>query len=470
MAKKASSKKIWYILGGIVLALVIGLWFAKKQGIIGKVDPVEVVFANAKNADIVEKVTASGKIQPEVEVKISPDVSGEIIALYVEEGDSVKKGQLLLKIRPDNYESFLARASAAVSSSKAQFEQSKASIAQSEARMIKATIDYNRNKKLHDDKVISDADFEAIQSTLNIAKQDVEASKSNAEAARFNVASSQANLKDAAENLRKTTIYAPMSGTVSKLNVELGERVVGTSQMAGTELLRIANLNNMEVRVNVNENDIVRVNVGDSVIIDVDAYATTNRKFRGLVYEVASSANGQTGSAAAAVSTDAVTEFEVKIRVLRDSYKDLMVKNNKTFPLRPGMTASVEIVTDRKNSVLTVPLAAVTTRDLNAKPEETKGGFGPPKAGDEKMDKEQEDRKKAAKKEPLKEVVFVNDKGKAKLKEVKTGISDFENIEIISGLKNGEEIISGPFLAVSKKLKEGDLVKKKVDKPIDKKE
>jgi HlyD family secretion protein len=465
MAKKPSSKKTWYIIGGILIALVAGLLIAKQKGWIGKVDPTEVVFANAKSADIIERVTASGKVQPEVEVKISPDVSGEIIALYVEEGDSVKKGQLLLKIRPDNYESFLARASASVSSSRAQYEQSKAAIAQSEARLLKATIDYNRNKKLHDDKVISDSDFDAVQSTLNIAKQDVEASRSSAEAARYNVASSQANLKDAAENLRKTTIYAPMNGTVSKLNVELGERVVGTSQMAGTELLRIANLNNMEVRVNVNENDIVRVNVGDSVVIDVDAYSTSNRKFKGLVYEVASSANGQTGSAISAASTDAVTEFEVKIRVLRDSYKDLMVKNGKNFPLRPGMTASVEVITDRKNGVLTVPLASVTTRDPNAKVEAVKEN-GPPKPPEEKED----DTKKEVKKGPLKEVVFVNDNGKAKLREVKTGISDFENIEILSGLKNGEEIIAGPFLAVSKKLNDGDLIKKKVDKPVVKKE
>jgi HlyD family secretion protein len=464
MAKKSTSKKIWYILGGIIVALVLGLLLAKKQGWIGKVDPLEVVFANAKNADIIEMVTASGKIQPELEVKISPDVSGEIIELYVEEGDSVKKGQLLLKIRPDNYESFLARASAAVSTSKAQYEQSKAAISTAQARLMKAVMDYNRSKKLYDDKVISANDFEAAESTLNIAKQDVESAKSNADAARFTVASSQANLKDAAENLRKTTIYSPMNGTVSKLNVELGERVVGTSQMAGTELLRIANLNNMEVRVNVNENDIVRVNVGDSVVIDVDAYATSERKFKGIVYEVASSANGQTGSAAVAVSTDAVTEFEVKIRVLRESYKDLLIKNSKTFPLRPGMTASVEIITDRKNNVLTVPLASVTTRDLNAKPE-VKEENGPPKATEETNENE----KKTTKKEPLKEIVFINDAGKAKIAEVKTGISDFENIEILSGLKSGQEIIAGPFNAVSKNLKAGDLIKKKIDKPADKK-
>lgn len=465
MAKNPTSKKTWYIIGGILIVLVTGLLLAKQKGWIGKAEPMEVVFTNAKNADIIERVTASGKVQPEVEVKISPDVSGEIIALYVEEGDSVKKGQLLLKIRPDNYESFLARSSAAVSASKAQFEQSKAAIAQSEARLIKANIDYDRNKKLHDDKVISDADFDNVVSTLNIAKQDVQASKSSAEAARFNVASSQANLKDAAENLRKTSIYAPMNGTVSKLNVELGERVVGTSQMAGTEILRIANLNNMEVRVNVNENDIVRVNVGDSVDIDVDAYSTSSRKFKGLVYEVASSANGQSGSSAISSTTDAVTEFEVKIRVLRDSYKDLLVKESKTFPLRPGMTASVEVITDRKNGVLTIPLASVTTRDPDAKiKSETK-------ATNDKKETESDDKdKKAAKKGPLKEVVFINDNGKAKIREVRTGISDFENIEILAGLKNGEEIIAGPFLAVSKKLNDGDPIKKKVDKPANKKE
>jgi HlyD family secretion protein len=450
MAKK-STKRTWYILLGVLAALVIGLVLAKQQGWIGKEKPTEVEFAEAKKVDIIERVTASGKIQPEVEVKISPDVSGEIIALYVEEGDSVKVGQLLLKIRPDNYESFLARASATVSASKAQFEQSKAAIAQSESRLLKANIDFQRNKKLHDDKVISDAEFDGFQSAFQIARQDVESAKASAEAARYNVASSEANLKDARENLRKTNIYAPMSGTVSQLNVELGERVVGTSQMTGTELMRIANLSNMEVRVNVNENDIVRVNVGDSVEVDVDAYATAKRKFKGVVYEVSSSANsaGQT----AAVTTDAVTEFEVKIRVIRNSYKDLIVQK-RNYPLRPGMTASVEIVTDRKNGVLAVPLASVTTRDPSKKLVKTdsdKVEF----AADKQEDTE------ANKKDKIKEVVFVNEKGKAKLKIVKTGISDFENIEILSGLNNGEQIISGPFLVVSKSLNDGDLVQKK---------
>ncbi|MBB6005155.1 efflux RND transporter periplasmic adaptor subunit [Arcicella rosea] len=450
MAKK-SSNKIWWILGGIIVALGIALFVAKQQGLIGKEPSTEVEFTKAKKADIIERVSASGKIQPEIEVKLSPDVSGEIVGLYVSEGDSVIAGQLLLKIRPDNYESLLARAEAQVNSSKASVEQSKAMQSQAESRLLKAKIDYDRNKKLHDDKVISDADFDQFNSQYLVAKQDVESTKASVLAASFNVKSSEAALKEARANLTKTTIYAPQSGTISKLNVELGERVVGTSQMAGTELLRIANLNKMEVRVNVNENDITRVSMNDTVIIDVDSYSASGRKFKGVVYEIASSANGL-GTSATTVSADAVTEFEVKIRVLRKSYEDLIVGKH-SYPLKPGMTASVEIITDRKNGVLSVPLASVTTRDPNAK------------EGDEKKEgapEETKEEEKVIKKEKIKEVVFVLGKdNKAKMKEVKTGISDFENIEILSGLTDGETIISGPYLTVSKKLKDGELVNKK---------
>jgi HlyD family secretion protein len=454
MAKK-SSNKIWWILGGVVVLLGGGLGIAKQQGLIGKEPSTEVEFTKVKKTDIIERVSASGKIQPEVEVKLSPDVSGEIVGLYINEGDSVRAGQLLLKIKPDNYESLLARAEAQVNSAKASVEQAKSGQSQSESRLLKAKIDYDRNKKLHDDKVISDADFDQFNSQYLVAKQDVESTKANVLAAEFNVKSSEAALKEARTNLTKTTIYAPQSGTISKLNVELGERVVGTSQMAGTELLRIANLNKMEVRVNVNENDITRVSMNDTVIIDVDSYSSTGRKFKGLVYEIASSANGSSGtSAAAAVSTDAVTEFEVKIRILRSSYSDLIV-GKRSYPLKPGMTASVEIVTNRKLGVLSVPLASVTTRDPSMKVEVE----GEKKDGEEDTKQEPE---KVIKKDKIKEVVFVKDKNsKAKLVEVKTGISDFENIEILSGLKDGEEIISGPYITVSKKLKEGELVAKK---------
>jgi HlyD family secretion protein len=448
------------IIGGAVVLIFGGLLLAKKMEWIGKVEPTEVEFAKVSRSTIIEKVSASGKIQPEVEVKLSPDVSGEIVSLNVAEGDSVVAGQELLKIRPDNYVSLLARAEAQMNATKANMEQSKAVLAQSEARLSKAKIDYDRNAKLHKDKVISDADFDQFVSAYTVAKQDLEAAKANVNAANYNVKSSEAALKEAKTNLTKTTIYAPQSGIISKLNVELGERVVGTSQMAGTEMLRIANLNKMEVRVNVNENDITRVSLGDTVLIDVDAFSSSERKFKGVVYEIASSANS---SGASAVSNDAVTEFEVKIRVLRSSYADL-IKGKLSYPLKPGMTASVEILTNRKENIATVPLSAVTTREIGAEAKE-----GMKKEDDGTNATNSNDALEAKKrKENTKEVVFVMDKGKAKMIQVKTGISDFENIEIVSGLNDGQEIIAGPYATVAKKLKEGDLVKKKDPKASEK--
>lgn len=451
MAKSKSSKKLLFILLGIVVVLFLGAFIAKKAGWIGKEPLKEVVFAKAKNVDIIEKVTASGKVQPVVEVKISPDVSGEIIDLYVEEGDSVTKGQLMLKIRPDNYESLLDRAKAAVNNNKAVYSQARATLAQSEARLVRVKLAYERNEKLHVDKVISDADFEQFRADYTVAKQDLEAARANVEAARFSVQSAEASLRDAQENLRKTQIYAPESGTISKLGIEKGERVVGTSQMAGTELLRIANLNNMEVRVNVNENDIVRVNVGDTAIIDVDSYSGMEKKFKGIVTEIANTAN-------ATASADAVTEFEVKIGILNESYKELINKKTRLSPFRPGMSASVEIITNRSPNTLSVPLSAVTTRDPNAKPEVSSESDPDNESADDNLDSDKEG-KKPVKKEIPKEVVFVHVGDKVVLREVKTGISDFENIQILSGLKPGEEVVSGPFAAVAKELKNGDKVK-----------
>ena len=461
MATNNNSKRTWMIIGGAVVLIFGGLFLAKKMEWIGKVEPTEVEFAKVTRSTIIEKVSASGKIQPEVEVKLSPDVSGEIVSLNVAEGDSVVAGQELLKIRPDNYVSLLARAEAQMNATKANMEQSKAVLAQSEARLSKAKIDYDRNAKLHKDKVISDADFDQFVSAYTVAKQDLEAAKANVNAANYNVKSSQATLKEAKTNLTKTTIYAPQSGIISKLNVELGERVVGTSQMAGTEMLRIANLNKMEVRVNVNENDITRVSIGDTVLIDVDAFSSSERKFKGVVYEIASSANSS--GTASVVSNDAVTEFEVKIRVLRSSYADL-IKGKLSYPLKPGMTASVEILTNRKENIATVPLSSVTTREIGAEVKE-----GEKKEEDGTNSTNANDALEAKKrKENTKEVVFVMEKGKAKMIQVKTGISDFENIEIVSGLKEGQEIISGPYATVAKKLKEGDLVKKKDPKAAEK--
>lgn len=449
---RQSSNRIWWITGGVLVLLIAGLFGAKQAGLIGKPKATEVEFATVKKNNIIERVTASGKVQPEVEVKLSPDVSGEIISLNVAEGDSVVKGQLLLKIRPDNYESLMARAQASVNSSKANYEQTKALVAQSEARLIQARANFDRNKKLFSDKVISAADFETAESNYNVAQQDLASAKANVSAALFNIKNAEAGMRDAAENLRKTTIFAPVSGIISLLNVEVGERVVGTSQMAGTEMMRIANLSNMEVRVNVNENDIVRVSLGDTAEIDVDAYSSSGRKFKGVVKEIANTAAGlATSTSAAATSTDAVTEFQVKVKILNDSFSDLMsTKSKKSYPFKPGMTASVDIITERKNGVVSVPIAAVTTRNGDAA-EKKEGENGDNNGSDKKVKKE----------EVIKEVVFVANDGKAEMKEVKTGISDFENIEIVSGLKEGDQIISGPYIAVSKNLKVGDLVEKK---------
>ncbi len=465
---KKKSSRIWWILGGLIVLLVGGLVAAKQAGMLGKPKSMEVDFATVKRLDITERVSASGRVQPQVEVKISPDVSGEIIGLYVNEGDPVKAGQLLCRIRPDNYESLLARARAAVNQSRAQLEQSKASVAQSSARLIRAKADYDRNRKLFADKVISSADLETSEANYNVAKQEVEAANANVNASKFNIQSAEASLRDANENLRKTTIYCPVNGTVSKLNIELGERVVGTSQMAGTEIMRIANLQNMEVRVNVNENDIVRVNLGDTADIEVDSYTTAGRKFKGVVYEIANTANGLASSSgtAAALSADAVTEFEIKVKILNSSYADLLaIKDKKGYPFKPGMTASVEIITDRKSGVLAVPIAAVTTRAADssaidtAQAKEISNGTVNEQPADV-----------AEKKDKPKEIVFVNVGGKATQREVKTGISDFENIEILSGLKPGEQIVSGPFIAVSKKLKNGELVVKRDPTKAKKKE
>ena len=457
------SNRLWWILGGVVALLVIFIFVAKSQGWIGKEKPTEVEFVKVGKSDITETVSASGKIQPEVEVKITPDVPGEIIALYVKEGDSVRKGQLLLKIQPENYISITQRAEAVVNQTKASAEQAKSSIAQAEARLMRTQAEYNRQKRLFDDKVVSASDLEIAETNLKVSKQDLEAAKSSVEASKYNVKSAEAGLKDASENLRKTSIYAPMSGIVSKLAVELGERVVGTSQMAGTEILRIANLNNMEVRMNVNENDIVRVSLGDTAIIDVDSYAMTNKKFKGVVTEIANTANGS-GTSLASASTDAVTEFEVRIKILPESYRELIDKKaKKVYPFKPGMTATVDIITEKKIGVRSVPIAAVTTRGSK---EEVKVEEN----GPNNQAPTPQEPKSTAKKDKPKEVVFVHDKDKIKMREVKTGITDTAagTIEVIDGLKEGEEIVSGPFIAVSKKLKDGDIVMKKVEKKDDK--
>ncbi|WP_205500748.1 efflux RND transporter periplasmic adaptor subunit [Rufibacter psychrotolerans] len=449
MAKRKSNKLL-YTLGGLVVVLIVGLLIAKKNGWIGKEEGIAVTVAKAQPANIIERVSASGKVQPEIEVKISPDVSGEITELFVKEGDSVVAGQLLLRIRPDNYQAMVEMQSASVNTQRANLAQAKARLNQALANSKNIQQSYERNRKLFEQKVISQSEFDAARSQYEANRAEVDAARQSVRAAESTVRSASASLEESRRNLDKTTIYAPVSGTVSKLNVEKGERVVGTSQMAGTEIMRIANLNNMEVRVDVNENDIVRVHLNDSAIIEVDSYTNANRKFRGIVTSIANTAKDAT-------SLEAVTEFEVRIRLLNDSYKDLLEKTGRS-PFRPGMTASVDIITEQKNNVLSVPLAAVTTRAKD-KPNA--------KAGATDSFQQEEDKPVRAEDRPD-EVVFVHEGGKVKMVKVTTGISDFDNIEILSGLKQGQEVVSGPFRAVSKQLKNGDLVTIKDEKSLSK--
>ncbi|RNI27743.1 HlyD family efflux transporter periplasmic adaptor subunit [Rufibacter immobilis] len=448
MAKRKSNKLL-YILGGLLVLLIVGLLVAKKSGLIGKEEGIEVAVAKAKPTNIVEKVSASGKVQPEIEVKISPDVSGEITELYVKEGDSVVAGQLLLRIRPDNYQAMVEMQSASVSTQRANLAQARARLDQAEANSKNIRQSYERNRKLFEQKVISQSEWDAARSQFEANKAEVDAARQSVRAAESTVRSASASLEESRRNLDKTTIYAPVSGTVSKLNVEKGERVVGTSQMAGTEIMRIANLNNMEIRVDVNENDIVRVKLGDSAIVEVDSYTNTNRKFKGVVTSIANTAKDAT-------TLEAVTEFEVRIRLLNDSYNDLIQKNGRT-PFRPGMTASVDIITEQKTNVLSVPLASVTTRAKE------KAGA---KAAAEKEQNQNQGEKPVRAEDKPDEVVFVHEGGRVKMVKVTTGISDFDNIEILSGIKPGQEVVSGPFRAVSKQLKDGDLITVKDEKSL----
>ncbi len=452
MAKKKKSNKILYILIGLVVLLVIFAIIGKSAGWIGNSKEIEVETAEASLGRIVETVSASGMVQPVYEVKISPDVPGEIIELNIEEGDSVVRDEVLLKIRPDIYQSSLERAKANLNQQKANLADARARVARSEAQLIRAENDYKRNKDLRDQKVISDADFEVSEANFKVAKNDLLSARESKKASEFIVASATASVEEAEENLRFTIIRAPISGTVSKLDVELGERVVGTAQMAGTEMLRIADLTKMEARVDVNENDIIRVSLGDTATIDVDSYAHTGKKFKGIVTNIANTANLKT-------SPDAVTEFEVRIKILNSSYSDLVEEQGSVSPFRPGMTASVDITTKVKDQILMIPLASVTTRNPNKK----EGGENENKEGD--SDKEVATvADKSGDKDETKEVVFLFDEGKAKMVEVKTGISDFENIEILSGVEKGKKIIKGPFIVVSKRLNDGDLVIEKENK------
>ncbi|MBQ0735165.1 efflux RND transporter periplasmic adaptor subunit [Aquimarina celericrescens] len=421
-------KTLLFILGAVLL-LIIMLIYGKKAGWFGKSGNFkEVSTTKIEKINIVETVAATGKIQPEVEVKLSSEVSGEIIDLPIKEGQQVEKGDLLVRINPDIIQSGLNR-------SQATLENVRAGLQQAEASLKEAQLNYDRNKGLFERGVISKADWDASVSAYEVAK-------AARQSAFYNVKSAQATVNEAKDNLSRTIIYSPMSGTISKLSVELGERVVGTQQMAGTEIVRVANLNNMEVEVDVNENDIVKVSIGDSTIVEVDAYL--KKEFKGLVTEIANSAENAT-------SADQVTNFRVKVRILEESYKDLIEgKPDSYSPFRPGMTATVDVITDKRENVIGVPISAIVIKsDTSSVPEKTT-------------------KEKLAGSDEKFECVFVKEGESAELRVIKTGIQDDSNIEITEGLQEGDEVITGPYNTVTKILKTGDKVTTETEKNSEK--
>lgn len=438
-------KKIFRILIAATVVMVAFAYGGKRAGWFGKGAEYEVTTESAAKRTIVEIITANGKLKPETEVKISSDVSGEIVELHVKEGYEVKKGDLLLKIKPDTYISSLERMEASLNSAKANLANSRARLSQSEAQLDQTELSYKRNKKLFDQGAISQAEFDNAQSSFNIGKAEVEAAKQIVVAAEFQVKSAEASLKEANENLIKTSIYAPMPGTVSKLNVELGERVVGTMQMAGTELLRIADLSIMEVKVEVSENDIINVKYNDSATIEIDAYP--DYKFTGIVTSVANSSTSS--GVTSVISTDQVTSFEVKIRILSESYKMLIPPGNpKYFPFRPGMSATVDIRTKVEKNILSVPIQSVTTRI-----DSTEGN-----TGNKNVSLRRDTVQKSS--GDYREYVFRYENGIVHLQPVKTGIQDNTYIQINEGLKEGDEVVTAPYSVISKKLKDKGKVKK----------
>ncbi len=424
------SKKWIIILLSIVVVLIA---VALLKG--GSNKAVKVSTSAVEKRDIVETVAASGKIQPETEVIISSDVSGEIIEMPIKEGQTVKQGQLLVKIDPDLVASAVNRAEAALNTARANLMGSKARLAQSESQFENAKASFQRSEKLHKDQVISQAEFDQAKANFEVAQADVEAAKESVEAARYSVRSADATLSEAQENLGRTSIYSPMEGVVTKLNREKGERVVGTAQMAGTEIMTIADLSIMEVAVEVNENDIVRVNIGDTADIEVDAYL--DQKFKGVVTEIANSAN------VSGVSADQVTNFDVKIRMQRSSYEDLQSRREGNSPFRPGMSATVDIRTKVAEQVWSVPIQAVTTRADTSL---------------EKEDRKATQRNESEKEAEEKECVFVVEGEKVKLHYVKTGIQNTMYIEILEGLTDSLKVVTGPYNVISSKLEDGDEV------------
>ncbi len=442
-----NKKLLWTIISLVVLIVVFVT--LKKTGVIGKEDGLTVSAEKAALRTIIETVNASGKVYPEIEVKVSPDISGEIVELNVNEGDSVTKGQVLARIYADIYSTQRDQVAAGVNQARAQLANSSASIVGLKATLDNAKQVYDRQLKLYNDKVTSRQEFEQAQQAFRSAEANYNGAKEGLKGTQAAISGAEAQLARANKDLSRTTLVAPMNGIISLLAVKKGERVVGTAQMAGTEMMRVADMRSIEIRVDVGENDIPKVKIGDTAVVEVDAY--TNRKFKGLVYKIA---NPITSAAGAAGGSSEVTNYKVHIRLLQSSYQDLLVAGN-SFPFRPGMSASADIQTKTKVNVLSIPLNAVTTRDKS----EAKAGASAGKE-DKKEEAAPTTDKKSLEADDSEEVVFVLQKdNRVKKVKVKTDIQDLNFIEIVSGIAAGDQVITGPYNTVSKLIKDSSLVK-----------
>ena len=442
--KKSATQKLLYVGIGLIVLLGIGAVLGKSMGWIGG-EPAakEVEATEAKLKTITQIVSASGKMQPEVEVILRPEVSGEIIELPIKEGDYVKQGELLVRIKPDIYQARIDETNAMLLTQKARMEQARASLLEAEAV-------FEQNKKLYETGAISKKEY--VQSKTNY-----EAQKANFNAAKYQVQSSEAQLEQAKEELQKTIIRSPRNGTISKLAVEVGERVLGNTQSIGTELLRIANMDQMEVQVQVNENDIVNVSVGDTANIEVDAYP--DRSFNGVVTEIANSAE-----ISGEGTNEQVTNYEVKIRVATPHNLDMvgdtqlvqqtsqeMPEDNFVPSFKPGMSATVDVQTQTVRNVVSVPIQAVTVRDFADENRSAQNDT----TGSDTTDVDED---LIIPEEDMRKVVFVVEDGEAKRKEVKTGISDNTHIQVLSGLEAGERVVTGSYRMLSRELSDGDKV------------
>ena len=430
------SKKAWWIIISCIVLVIILVVIIKNSG----GDETKVAVEKASRHTITETVTASGKIYPETEVKIAPEVSGEITLLNVIEGDSVRKGDVLVKINPAIYNSIVNQASASVEQSKASANNVMEMMAQAESQYDLALATYERNKKLFEQKVISQLEFEQGVAAFKSAKATWDAAKASTSGGKYGVQGAQASLSQAQENLLKTTITAPVAGIISQLNVKKGERVVGTAQFTGTEMLTIADMSRIEVRVDVSETDISKVKISDTTIIEADAYR--NRKFKGIVSKIAVSSTSGSAASATGTTTDQVTNYTVHILILPSSYEDLTKNLPKgKFPFKPGMSASVEIQTNRQDNILSVPVNAVTTRDW---PDSIKNKNTNVSANDN-----------------IRQVVFIHDTKTqtVAIRDVKTGLQDNKYIQVTDGLKEDEEIVTAPYGAIARTLNDKMKVK-----------